>query len=741
MKTDKSKMMRGTMRSRLLFAVLSPVFLVLCVVAIRSEEVQPWVRYQQEFARVLGERARAKLAADDGTADEKQKARWQRLVEQAEQWQPEMKQIYLEDIQVADRCTTCHLGVDIPLLEDAPEPFRTHPGDLLRTHDPMRFGCTMCHDGQGLATTTEEAHGDEENWNRPMLPTAYVQVGCARCHEITHGLAGAEVVTWGADLFMSKGCYGCHEVTHVTYLPKYSPPLDQLQLKLRDTEDWVYAWVKDPQGMRKGTLMPDFHLTDEEVADITAFLMTFKPEKRLPAVNVDGASAEEGRRLFTDRGCRGCHAADPKEKSASPRIPHLAGIASKVTVEWLDEWIADPKRYNPDASMPKIELTDEERRAMLAYLMTLERTEPLPAPAERKPGDPEKGKELLKHYECYGCHAVKGFEQVKPSVPGLAEFARKPLDELDFGTVQGLPRTKWDWLRRKFEKPRDYETKDIKLKMPTVPLTQEESDALVAFSLTLDRQDLPSTYARRASDAGRAWSNQSWMVEHLHCGACHRLDDDEPHIAQFFERQSRVPPMLKEVGGRLQGDYMYKFLLEPKQVRPWLTMRMPTFGFTEERSRMLVDGFAAAARVDDPYTFVPQASVDQERFEHGFRRFRLHKCIQCHPSSIEGGLPEDLDPDDLSIDLWLSKERLRPEWLADFMARPKEIAGNQTRMPTVFYTVEGRPKVDDPKREIDDIVLYLMTMKESPEVTLARYAEEEAVEDAKKEIDWSTYEY
>ncbi len=186
---------------------------------------------------------------------------------------------------------------------------------------------------------------------------------------------------------------------------------------------------------------------------------------------------------------------------------------------------------------------------------------------------------------------------------------------------------------------------------------------------------------------------------------------------------------------------MYKFLLEPKQVRPWLPMRMPTFGFTEAQSRMLVDGFAAAAHVDDPYTFVPQSSVDQERFEHGFRRFRLHKCIQCHPSSIEGGLPEDLDPDDLSIDLWLTKERLRPEWLADFMARPKEIAGTQTRMPTVFYTVEGRPKVDDPKREIDDIVLYLMTMKESPEITLAKYAEEEAAEDAKKEIDWSTYEY
>ena len=79
---------------------------------------------------------------------------------------------------------------------------------------------------------------------------------------------------------------------------------------------------------------------------------------------------------------------------------------------------------------------------------------------------------------------------------------------------------------------------------------------------------------------------------------------------------------------------------------------------------------------------------------------------------------EGVDPEDISINLMLTKTRLRPEWIRDFLARPKQIAGAQTRMPTVFYSVEGEPKVDRPKDDIDDITTYLMGMTEPPEVKL-----------------------
>ncbi len=71
---------------------------------------------------------------------------------------------------------------------------------------------------------------------------------------------------------------------------------------------------------------------------------------------------------------------------------------------------------------------------------------------------------------------------------------------------------------------------------------------------------------------------------------------------------------------------------------------------------------------------------------------------------------------------------------------PKQIAGAQTRMPTVFYTVEGSPKVERPQEDIDDITTYLMAMVEPPEVTL-KAAEESKKAEEEKQVDWSNVQY
>lgn len=735
-------MMRGTPGMRLALAILSPAFLLLCVVAIHSEETRPWMRYQEEFNQLYVTRARAKLQEAEARKDANEQARWQRVLDEATRARPEIGQIYLEDIKVADRCATCHRGIDNALFQDAPQPFRTHSGDLLKHHDPNNFGCTPCHDGQGVATTVEGAHGLEANWGVPMLPKPYVQASCMRCHEVTHGVKGAERVSLGADIFMGKGCYGCHDVKGLTYLPKFSPPLSSLNAKLTEAKTWTYNWIKDPQHLSRDTLMPNFKLSDDELGKITAFLMSFPDTKHYPRVGLDGASAQEGERLFTERGCRGCHAVKADEQSASPRVPHLAGIGSKVTVEWLDRWIADPKAYNPDTAMPKTTLTDEERHHIVAYLATLKRSEVLAAAPDLSQFKVEDGKQLVKQYECYGCHAVEGFEQVRPSVPNLGEFARKPLDELDFGLTKDLPHTKWDWLRRKLKDPRAYNTDKIKLKMPVQTLSDDDIDALITYTLALDGRNLAGRYLVRTTPAKQALREVSWMTSRLNCNGCHRLNERDGHIAQFFERKNMAPPTLDGVGARLQGQYMYQFLLEPKPVRPWLKIKMPLFNLTEVQVRNLVEGFAARTDTTNPYTYVAKENIAEDHFKRGVRRFKHYKCVQCHPTSVDQGLPEGVDPEDLSINLTLSKTRLRPEWIRDFLTRPKQIAGAQTRMPTVFYTVEGDPKVEKPKDDIADITTYLMGMVEPPEVTLKGEEDQEQAEKAKEQqTDWTKIEY
>ena len=194
-------------------AILSPMFLLLCVVAIRSEDTQAVDAVSSGLQPALRHaRAPPSCTRRRRSNDAAATARWQRVIDEVVARQPEIAQIYLEDIKVADRCTTCHRGIDNPLFEDAPQPFRTHPGRAAEVprHHPLRLYAVP--QGQGVATTVEGAHGHEANWLTPCCRPRYVQTSCARCHEVTHGVKGAEGVSHGNDLFMEKGCYGCHDV-------------------------------------------------------------------------------------------------------------------------------------------------------------------------------------------------------------------------------------------------------------------------------------------------------------------------------------------------------------------------------------------------------------------------------------------------------------------------------------------------------------------------------------------------
>jgi mono/diheme cytochrome c family protein len=734
-------MMRGTPGMRWTFAILSPIFLLTVAYAVYVESNRPWQDLQEQFTKRYTERATKLLHEAEARKAAPEETRWKRILDELGRRQPALAQIYIEELQVVDRCPTCHQAIENPLFENDPHPFRTHPAALLKQHELNRFGCTPCHDGQGLATTVEGAHGRSENWPTPLLPTAYLQATCARCHEVTYGLEGADLLNKGDAVFMTRGCYGCHDVPGVTYLPKYSPPLGALKSKLADPASYVFTVAKDPTRANPDAAMPQFFLSDEEAGKIAAFLMSLPSEPTAEPVDLSTVSVADGERLFKERGCRACHSVKVGEVGASPRVPNLAFVGSKVTTAWLDRWLKDPKGYNPDTAMPRIELTDSERLALVAYLATLKRTEPLDKAPDLSRFDPNDGKTLVKNYECFGCHAIPGFEKSRPAVPDLSDFARRPVDELDFANTTDVPRTKWDWLRRKLVDPRAYNTDKISLKMPRSKLTDEETQALVVRVLGFAKPDLPARYTVAADANQRALHTMRLMIDHLNCRGCHKLDGQVPHVAQFYERKNMVPPSLEGVGARLQGQYTYNFVLKPQPVRPWLTIRMPTFGFTELQAQTLVHGLAMAAGVTNPYSATSLAVADQQQVDRGRRRFRHFKCAQCHPTQADAPIPEGVDPEDVSINLNATKTRLRPEWIRKFLAKPKELVGNDTRMPTVFYTVDGTPKVDHPDEDIIAITAYMMSMADTPEPE-GEAGEEEAPPSAPKNaVDWSNMQY
>jgi mono/diheme cytochrome c family protein len=86
------------------------------------------------------------------------------------------------------------------------------------------------------------------------------------------------------------------------------------------------------------------------------------------ALGQDSTQVAEGKRLFTDRGCYGCHTMGA---SGTPIAPDLSRVGSKHTEAYLIAWLLDPKEQKPGAHMPMLALTSGEVRALAAYLSSL----------------------------------------------------------------------------------------------------------------------------------------------------------------------------------------------------------------------------------------------------------------------------------------------------------------------------------------------------------------------------------
>ncbi|MFN7995251.1 MAG: hypothetical protein U0Q18_16705 [Bryobacteraceae bacterium] len=109
-----------------------------------------------------------------------------------------IRQIHIKDVDLVDRCESCHLGTKgtghhHQSSHGRRAAFVSHlDKELLKVHDPEKFGCTPCHGGNGVAlTSVEKAHGYNEH-----------RCGCTPARTWRPGASNAtrkEIVTEMAD--------------------------------------------------------------------------------------------------------------------------------------------------------------------------------------------------------------------------------------------------------------------------------------------------------------------------------------------------------------------------------------------------------------------------------------------------------------------------------------------------------------------------------------------------------------
>jgi cytochrome c oxidase subunit II len=82
----------------------------------------------------------------------------------------------------------------------------------------------------------------------------------------------------GQELFVAKGCLACHEhkaVERAAHLPAVGPNLTYYHIK--GNAEFLRQWLRDPVAVRPQTRMPNLNLSEQEIEDLIAFLLSPGP--------------------------------------------------------------------------------------------------------------------------------------------------------------------------------------------------------------------------------------------------------------------------------------------------------------------------------------------------------------------------------------------------------------------------------------------------------------------------------
>jgi len=627
----------------------------------------------------------------------------------------------------ADRCQTCHMAINRPGFENAPQPFRTHPQrEVLladSAHPPEKFGCTTCHEGQGAAVNSvKTAHGEVEFWEHPLLRGPKVQSSCTSCHLNMQPLEAAAQAAEGQRLFEQIGCTGCHLVKGYEDIPKIGPSLRRMSAKLDPS--WTVRWVENPHKFRPRTRMPNFDFKQNDAIAITAFLWSLSKQEgdkwlqeHPEPTGVGGNLAAQGKTLVESIGCKGCHGFAEGEFSTTvgkqhDLVPNLKDIAAKVGPRWAYYWIKNPRDYFPQTHMPSLRLSDQEATAITSYLMTLGgKTEPI-ANIEQQLADAKnvkRGEGLVRKYGCFGCHDIQGMEKESRIGVELTTFGSKKLEELFFGNHTDIPNTWDDWTYNKLKTPRTYATERVEQVMPQFDLADEDIKALRLLLAGFQDRKVPARYQAEHGQRAVQVSEGRRLMQQYNCVGCHEIEKRGGFIRKYYqENLALAPPILNGEGEKVQAPWLFGFIKAPFSIRPWLTLRMPTFQLNDAEVNTLINYFEGLSKVDVPFASFDEQKIPKENIEAA--KILIGKdyfnCFSCHQ---QGDKKPEGPPEGWAPDLTLARNRLNPNWIIKWLQDPQKVQPG-TKMPSFFPGGPDNVLGGKDDRQIEALRDYVMSL-------------------------------
>ncbi|MEX2215752.1 MAG: c-type cytochrome [Phycisphaeraceae bacterium] len=229
------------------------------------------------------------------------------------------------------------------------------------------------------------------------------------------------------------------------------------------------------------------------------------------------AAIRDGRELFATMRCTKCHDAgdllkDKKATALMPELnidaPSLADAGVRLGVPWMAHWIANPKHFRADASMPSLLPSVEgkvpqEAWDIAAYLDTLGQKPPV---QKRVPDSKEliaAGGDLFASLGCIGCHTLPDHVDAK-TIDGRVplKFVRSKWSRDAFTAFLLNPQKHYEWIR-----------------MPNFNVSPVEANQITAFLWSLKGETIEGPVGKGDATRGKQ------LVQSLGCVNCHTVTE------------------------------------------------------------------------------------------------------------------------------------------------------------------------------------------------------------------------
>ena len=434
---------------------------------------------------------------------------------------------------------------------------------------------------------------------------------------------------------------------------------------------------------------------------------------------------DRGRRLLATLNCTGCHKLQGVERPAMLG-PDLTSIGTKVSREWIFKWLKEPRTIvdkdgnvtvngyetGEEPRMPKFRLTEEELRALSAYL-SVQRTKPIPpykisgvvvTTWSKNPELVSQGELRFRQMFCSTCHSL-----------AVTRAGETKLIGGDIGpelTKVGS-KVSADWLVAWLRDPQSYLPHT---RMPRYGWSDEDLYKVTQYiTTTLVDSDLLANVPKFDPPADVEIQLGKRLFAEKGCASC--------HIIQGVNPQKDFGPDLSALGGKNASElefgtskiqrnlvsYTQAKLQDPASVNP--AARMPQYNWNQADLDAVTTALLNMKRAPDTSALhnliVPRQEASFQPTGSFAEVYERYKCYTCHKFNGYGG--------DLAPELAYEGSRAQRQWLVDFLKNP------QTLRPTLVLRMPQFNMSDkDATTLADYISLVLQHSAVNPATTDAK---------------------